>query len=68
METTIDLLTREEAARELNVNRWTILRWQKQGRIAPAVSRGERGTVRYERVEVERVKQCHIPRHRWQVA
>lgn len=64
----IDLLTREDVARELNVSPWTIFRWQKAGWIKTAVDRGKRGVVRYERAEVERVKHCHEKRHRWQVA
>lgn len=65
----VDLLTREDAARELNVSPWTVLRWQKAGWIRAAVNREKRGgVVRYERAEVERVKNSHQKRHRWQVA
>jgi predicted site-specific integrase-resolvase len=65
MESGIELLSREDAAKELNVTTWTILRWQKRGLIAPTVDRGERGIIRYLREEVERVRASHQKRHRW---
>lgn len=61
----IELVTRAEAARALGVCERTIKRWEERGALRPAVNTGERGTVRFRRSDLEKVRAQHQKWQHW---